>query len=469
MKASRWIRAELSDEFRGAQLGDVRREQRLLHIAKQVGASPGQSFPAIFEDSAELEAFYRFVRNDAFGRDEILEPHIAATMARATEAKDCLVLHDTTEFSFSSKRADLGQTSSSAGGFLAHVSLLVADDRQRTPLGVGALRSFMRTEKKGRRSGFQRQKEPDGEGRRWLAGVEDIERRLDKATRCIHVADREGDSFGFFAGMTQTGARFVVRGCHNRRVADDESQLLKERLLSLAPRVLCDIEVSMRGRELNPKMRKRHPERRARLARIAIAGTRLRLNCPPEWRTPTAFRDGLELNVVHAWEPEPPTGEPPVEWILWTTEAVSSPEELKRVVEVYRTRWTIEEYFKAIKTGCQFTSRQLDSFATLTAALALFVPVAWKLLLARSVARGNENTTARTLLSPFQKTFLEHRFAAKLVTARDALLAVARYGGHLARNGDPGWLTIGRGYEKLIAAEQIFIDTSRYSQRCDQS
>jgi hypothetical protein len=34
-------------------------------------------------------------------------------------------------------------------------------------------------------------------------------------------------------------------------------------------------------------------------------------------------------------------------------------------------------------------------------------------------------------------------------TARDALLAVAALGGHLKNNGDPGWITLARGYEKL--------------------
>ena len=34
-------------------------------------------------------------------------------------------------------------------------------------------------------------------------------------------------------------------------------------------------------------------------------------------------------------------------------------------------------------------------------------------------------------------------------TARDVLLAVAALGGHLKHNGEPGWITLGRGYEKL--------------------
>ena len=38
-------------------------------------------------------------------------------------------------------------------------------------------------------------------------------------------------------------------------------------------------------------------------------------------------------------------------------------------------------------------------------------------------------------------------------TARDALLAVARIGGHIKNNGDPGWQVLGRGYDSLLLME----------------
>ena len=35
-------------------------------------------------------------------------------------------------------------------------------------------------------------------------------------------------------------------------------------------------------------------------------------------------------------------------------------------------------------------------------------------------------------------------------TAEEATYAVARLGGHLRRNGAPGWQTLGRGFEALL-------------------
>ncbi|MCR4318045.1 MAG: hypothetical protein NUW37_17000 [Planctomycetes bacterium] len=33
---------------------------------------------------------------------------------------------------------------------------------------------------------------------------------------------------------------------------------------------------------------------------------------------------------------------------------------------------------------------------------------------------------------------------------KEATWAIAGLGGHLKRNGDPGWLTLGRGVEKFL-------------------
>jgi hypothetical protein len=50
-------------------------------------------------------------------------------------------------------------------------------------------------------------------------------------------------------------------------------------------------------------------------------------------------------------------------------------------------------------------------------------------------------------------------------TARDAMLGVAALGGHIKNNGDPGWLVLGRGFTRLVEAEEIW----RLARGCDQS
>ena len=80
--------------------------------------------------------------------------------------------------------------------------------------------------------------------------------------------------------------------------------------------------------------------------------------------------------MVYATEVDPPDGEPPLEWRLVTTELITTPEQVLRIVEWYRTRWLIEEFYKCLKTGCAYEKRQLESLDTLLVALALLAPIA---------------------------------------------------------------------------------------------
>lgn len=58
---------------------------------------------------AELEGFYRFIRNEKVGFKELLRPHVSATVDRVGEHHEVLDLHDTTEFRFlGDKRRGLG-------------------------------------------------------------------------------------------------------------------------------------------------------------------------------------------------------------------------------------------------------------------------------------------------------------------------------------------------------------------------
>ena len=183
----------------------------------------------------------------------------------------------------------------------------------------------------------------------------------------------------------------------------------------------------------------------------------------------------LSLNIVHVVEPEPPDGESAVEWRLWTSESVDTPEAALAVVDAYRARWRIEEYFKALKTGCAIEKRQIESHEGLVRTLALFAPIAWRLLLLRTTAHRDDDTKAtealterllrclKLALDKLKKTTLPEN-----PTAKEALFAIARLGGHLKRNGPPGWQTIGRGFDKLCSVELGYTLALEESKRCDQ-
>jgi hypothetical protein len=155
---------------------------------------------------------------------------------------------------------------------------------------------------------------------------------------------------------------------------------------------------------------------------------------------------------VHVFELGPPPGQPPVEWVLLTTESIATRADIERVVEGYRTRWTIEEYFKAVKTGCAYESRQLESFHALSNLLAYTFVIAYALLLMRTLARTGRNLPATSILSDSEIQVLqrvENSSVGADPSVREALLAIAALGGHIKNNGDPGWLVLSRGWQRL--------------------
>ncbi len=160
----------------------------------------------------------------------------------------------------------------------------------------------------------------------------------------------------------------------------------------------------------------------------------------------------LDINVVHVWEPEPPEGYEPVEWFLFTTEPIDTPQQQLAVVDHYRGRWVIEEYFKVLKSGCSFEKRQLEDYDGLVNLLATLAPIAYQTLLIRSESRRAPEEDGTKVLPAEQLEVLRVMGRLKLSekpTNREIYFAVAALGGHIKYNGDPGWLTLRLGYEEL--------------------
>src|SRR5215471_2125289 len=187
-------RAPIGNEFADAQLGDARRTRRLQRIAERVVRMPSVGFPQMVANDSELEGFYRFFGCEAVEFDDVLQPHLDATVARLQCIQGpVLVVHDTTDLSFGGlhPRDGLGPTHGKGQGFLLHLALAVLPGEERLPLGAcGALR-ICRTEIKStrRKSWYEMSKDPNRESLRWAQLVAEVESRCGEA-ECIHVMDR---------------------------------------------------------------------------------------------------------------------------------------------------------------------------------------------------------------------------------------------------------------------------------------
>ena len=460
MKPSRAaVSSSIAHEFVGADLGDRRLENRLVRIGEQCRAAPDRSFPDIAPGTRELTAVYRFLRSEAVTLSAILEPHLVATSVRCAEAGKVLVIHDTTECEFSGeKRRGLGPLRGNDQGFLLHPSLAVAADGSRRPLGLLAVETWKRDglgrgrRADGRRkSGTAYHRETGKESERWWRGVDAAEARLG-GVEAIHITDREGDAYHIIRDALQHEARFIIRMARDRIVLDEDDEKLgktSDVLAHCEDAFTLEVPLSRRAHDSTPR---KEPAREARLANLGVTGTTARIARPNYDRDSP---ESLKVNIVCVREQEPPEDVEPVAWVLLTTEPIRTQKDLRAVVEMYRTRWMIEEFFKALKTGCAFEKRQLESYDTLTAALGIFLPIAWQLLLLRHQATHAADEPAERVLSAVQLDVLRARLPRLLPpkpTAADALRAIAYLGGHFIKR-PPGWLVLGRGLQSLLDLE----------------
>ena len=458
----------LAAEVAGSNFDDERLNKRLRLLVAGLAAEPARSLPRSL-DEAGLEAAYRFFSNVRVTPDDILSSHVEATRKRCDEAEDFLILHDSTKFSYryDGEREGLGRAqrgnTRSMQMFFAHLSLAVAADGTRRPLGVAAFTTWVRGET------------PTGtEYQRWERQARIASERLGGLNKAIHVMDREADDYDMFASFVRDGHRFVVRSQHNRWLEQEGPSRLRDVFAQLECTVDREARLSQRKSNRDPVIAKIHPARAARSTNLSVAATTVALKRPQSRRAhvdTASLPPSLTVNVVRVWEREPPAGAEPVEWFLLTTEPIATAEQQLAIVDHYRARWTIEEYFKALKTGCDFEKKQLQDYESLINLLAVFAPIAYQLLLIRSEARRVPDESALTVLTADHIDVLRAKGRTKLSanpSTREIYLAIAILGGHIKYSKkDPGWLTLARGFEDLeLLAEGWRL--AKLQQRSDQ-
>jgi hypothetical protein len=308
--------------------------------------------------------------------------------------------------------------------------------------------TWTRPQKKGKRSTEKRKAEGGLESERWLRQSLAVEELFQRGGKCIHVEDREGDIFDSLAARKEAGMRFIVRAAGNR-VAFKKDGSTKN-VLKLARRfpfvVEREVHIAARNARMGHMPRSQYKDRQERKARLTVRAGALRICCPRRG----GRVDELPLNAVYVREKNTPRGEEAVEWLLFTTEPINSIEAVERVVDSYRARWLIEEYFKALKTGCKYEERQLESADALLRALGIFSIVAWRLLVLRHAERNAGDAPATAVATEAEiGVMVAKKLLPKKPTAAQFLKAVARYGGHLPQNGKPGLLVLWRGLRAI--------------------
>lgn len=432
------------NNFQRAKLGDARRTKRLVDTANLMRLRPGGTLPHKAGDPAALKGMYRLMEADAVTHSAVLEPHSQFTLERIDATpQTILIVHDTTELDYTkhfSLHEQLGQIGEGHGrGYECHNSLAVVADT-REALGLTSQILHLRPKEKPKKQTLKQLRESlDRESRLWVAGAKAASPR----PHCVDVCDRGGDVFEFLDYEIVNERRFVVRSAYNRGL-ENQSLKLHDFARSLKEFGRRTLQLSSSGK------------RKARKTEVAISAAPVTLSVPIEKRG--EYREvPLPMRVVRVWETqEPPKGESPVEWLLLTSEPCDDFESADQVVRWYATRPVVEEFHKAMKTGCGIETLQFTYVSRLEPAIALTSVVALTLLNLRDASRRPDakERLAREFLSPSYIRVLSawrYKEVRMDLSLYDFFFALARLGGHQNRRHDhpPGWLILWRGWTSL--------------------
>jgi hypothetical protein len=434
-------------QFATAKLGDRRRTRRLVTLGTQIASDPSSSLPKQTQQWKDLKAAYRLLDRPEATFEVIAAPHWQLTTEQA-QAGRFLILDDTTEIDFgpTRKATGLGPVGSGVGrGFLLHSGLMVTPQDEWIVGLAGQILFHRQPAPKGETRAQRRAR--DRESAVWGQLIEQVGPPPENA-QWIHVMDRGSDDFEVPCRARRVGADWISRvKSRNRRVRD---QAGTERALS---EVLAEAPVAG-GYTLKLRARPQQPARRAP---IEVSFAAVTVLVP---RQPAASLKALAPQPIAQWaiwarEVNPPSWvKEPIDWLLVTSLPVRTLEEAMEVISYYERRWLIEEWHKALKTGCQVESRQLGTSEGLEALTGLLSVVAVRLLQLKEVGRRDPKRAATELI-PAHYVEMVRRARGRVGpgewTVRDFIRGVAGLGGFLGRKGDgePGWVTIWRGWQVL--------------------
>jgi hypothetical protein len=423
-----------------------------LHAA--LVARPGSCIRQLAQRSrARQMQFTRFLRNDAVTAEEIAGYAAERTGGRA-RGRDVVVVQDTSELALGGRRAKangygpIGK-GGALRGLLLHAALAV-DAGNGGVIGLVDAKVWNRTggKPRHRRSRKTRQKE----SQRWLDSTRRAAEVLTEAASITVVSDRESDIYEHFAFRPQT-THLIVRACQNRRIAVDDDGETEQ-----IDRLFSHVDSLPEAGRLKVTI-PAAPGRKARNSELAIRLSPVTLRKPLHGAA-ADLPDTVTLAVVDVRETSAPDGGKPIHWRLLTTHPVANIADARRIVDLYRMRWVVEEYFHTQKTG-GFDIEAAD-VSDPEAMIRFAAAVAVAAVSVMQLVKARDGTTDQSMLEAFEpadQPILE-AISAKLQgkTARQknaypkaslafAAWVIARLGGWDGYYGKPGPKTMRLGLE----------------------
>jgi hypothetical protein len=324
-------------------------------------------------DRALEVRFNRFLGNARVTAERIVESWSESTVA-AVEGRHVLAIQDTSDIHFNTtprRRRGLGEIGlGNNHGVLLHPMLAVDADNGAC---LGLLSGEVRTRKGRQTVSHDLRDLSDKESRRWIDTALAAKPLLARAAMVTVLGDRESDIFALYASAAEQHFQIIARSMHDRKLADSDGLYA----VSDAMAVVDQRAVRLPARSQRP----------ARLAQFELRFGAIEL-ARPQNKFLRHLPKSLPLSVVDVREINAGSGIEPLHWRLLTSHPVANAEDAWRIVDWYKQRWIIEQFFRVLKRqGFKLEDSQIgtaDRLLKLVAIAAKAAVITMQLLQARA-------------------------------------------------------------------------------------
>jgi len=454
-------RAWAEEHFGDTPFSDIRRVERVVRIAEAMAVNPGASIPRLFAHSYDTKAAYTFFGQAEAEPDTIQAAHRALVLEQMEAPGTYLLIEDTTELDWTGRApveglGPVGNSNTKTQGVILHSVLgvrwpaaVAPTPHERRPsvtvLGVCDQQYHIRVPRPGGegRHDSQAKKKRERESQIWQWASERIG-PAPETGRWVRVGDAAADIYEHLRACLGMGHGYVIRSGQDRAVVGSDGRTPVGRLYETVRAAAC-----LGGFPVEVSARKGQP---ARTAQVSVSAVAVWLRSPQRPGAPVGKLPPVPCTAVRVWEESAPEQGEALEWILLCDTPVQTFAQARECALQYATRWLIEDYHKALKTGLGAERLQFEKASRLFAAVAIMSVVALRLVGLREQVRTTPEQPAETVgWTGVELQVLRATSAKPLITVRDVALAIGRLGGHLNRKRDglPGWQTLWQGMKKL--------------------
>ena len=333
----------------------------------------------------EVVGFSRFLANRRVSVEALIEGW-SLNAAQACRGRHVLAIQDTSELNFrttSEDRRGLGEIGRGSGhGLLLH-AMLGVDAEQGDLLGLVAGQIWTRS---GRVTAPHGERTlSDKESERWLKTADAAKPVLAQAGMVTEVSDRESDIYAKWARVPHANFHILTRAMHDRPIIEAGGKLSGAALTSAGIR-----SVEVRAR----------PGRPARTAQLEAGFGRVTIKRPKN-TIESDLPETLAITLVEVTEIDTPVDAEPIHWRLLTTHHVDDGVMAWRIVDWYRMRWTIEQFFRTLKQqGLQIEDSQVETAERLVKLTAIAAHAAALIMQLVQARDGHSQQSATTAFTP---------------------------------------------------------------------